>query len=95
MILDGFFLETKSNFGQSVIENAAGNYRAGEGLKNVFLDEVKDYVTLVVDMFNIDMANGLGKSVKEFLGQMQCPVMVVNNTIIFKKATCLVGMNLL
>ena len=79
MILNEFFNKTKSALTKAVVQKPTRFKRTTEGFKS----ELTDYVRLVVDMLNIDVFNGLGKSLREVLGQIQCPVSVVNSTIVF------------
>ena len=79
MILNEFFNKTKSTLTKAVVQKPTRVKRTTEGFKS----ELTDYVRLVVDMLNIDVFNGLGKSLREVLGQIQCPVSVVNSTIVF------------
>ena len=88
MILNEFFNETKTQFSKAVTKstNSFTNQQRRvrrEALKDMFMNELLDYMRLMVDMIHIDVMNGLGKSLREFLGQLQCPVTVVNSTIVF------------
>ena len=82
MVFNEFFQETKDDFSRNVLNSVKLNSRVRK-MMEVFKQELDEYLRLIVDMMNIDIVNGLGKSLREFLGQLQLPVTIINSTIIF------------